>query len=69
MRVCKQGATRGQAIDMGRLGLGVPFKHGWPIVQVVNRNEEDVARLRCSRAESEEERAKSEEEQDRFFHR
>jgi hypothetical protein len=42
MSVGKQGAHLGQPVDVGGLGLGVTIKATDPIVQIVDRKEQDV---------------------------
>lgn len=42
MRICKQNAAGGQAIEVGRLRLGMPAETTDPVIQVVDRNEQHV---------------------------
>jgi len=42
MPVGKEGSHLGQSVDVGSLGLGVPPKTADPVVQIVDRNEQDI---------------------------
>ena len=42
MSVGKQGAHLGQPVDVGGLGLGVTAEATDPIIQIVDREEQDV---------------------------
>ena len=42
MPIGKQGAHLGQSVDVGGLRLGVPAKATDPIIQIVDRDQQDV---------------------------
>jgi len=48
MGIGKQGASCGQRVDIGGVCLRVPIETTDPIVQIVNRNQEDVWAWRLS---------------------